>query len=48
MLNDLYLDNLVSEQKRHLVIQGDVLGQIAIDYDVSISQIMSWNNTTHL
>ena len=44
MLNDLYLDNLVSEQKRHLVIQGDVLGQIAIDYDVSISQIMSWNN----
>ena len=44
MLNDLYLDNLVSGQKKHLVIQGDVLGQIAIDYDVSISQIMSWNN----
>jgi membrane-bound lytic murein transglycosylase D len=28
----------------HTIKYGDILGQIAIDYDVSVAQIMKWNN----
>lgn len=44
MRRNLYLDTIQKSKKIHLVKQGDVLGQIAIDNNVSVKEIMSWNN----
>ena len=44
MINDLYFEKPNGSQKTHMVKKGDVLGQIAIDYQVEINQIMKWNN----
>ena len=44
MINDLYFEKYNGAQKTHMVKKGDVLGQIAIDYQVEINQIMKWNN----
>ena len=45
MTNNLFL--MEQTAKKHLIYKikyGDILGQIAIDYDVSVAQIMKWNN----
>ena len=44
MRQNLYLDTIQKSKKIYLVKQGDVLGQIAIDNNVSVKEIMSWNN----
>jgi LysM repeat protein len=44
MMQNLYLDTIQKNKKTHIVKQGDVLGQIAIDNNVSVDEIMSWNN----
>ncbi len=44
MRRNLYLDTIQKTKKIHLVKQGDVLGQIAIDNNVSVKEIMNWNN----
>ena len=45
MINNLFLiEAPVNEPLIHIIEFGDVLGQIAIDYDVSVAQIMKWNN----
>ena len=45
MTNNLFLKEKPDNKPLIYIIKyGDVLGQIAIDYNVSISQIMKWNN----
>lgn len=45
MINNLFLMELPAKEPLiHIIEFGDVLGQIAIDYDVSVAQIMKWNN----
>jgi len=45
MINNLFLMELPTKEPLiHIIEFGDVLGQIAIDYDVSVAQIMKWNN----
>ncbi len=45
MINNLFLmEESANKPLIHIIEFGDVLGQIAIDYDVSVSQIMKWNN----
>ena len=45
MINNLFLTELPAKEPLiHIIEFGDVLGQIAIDYDVSVAQIMKWNN----
>ncbi len=45
MINNLFLKEASAKQPLiHIIEFGDVLGQIAIDYDVSVAQIMKWNN----
>ena len=44
MRQNSYLDTIQKSKKIYLVKQGDVLGQIAIDNNVSVKEIMSWNN----
>ena len=45
MTNNLFLTEQSAKKPLIYAIKyGDVLGQIAIDYDVSVSQIMKWNN----
>ena len=43
MRQNLFLDTIQKNKKIHLVKKGDVLGQIAIDNNVSINEIMRWN-----
>ena len=45
MINNLFLmEESANKPLIHIIEFGDVLGQIAIDYDVSVAQIMKWNN----
>ena len=45
MINNLFLKEASAKEPLiHIIEFGDVLGQIAIDYDVSVAQIMKWNN----
>jgi membrane-bound lytic murein transglycosylase D len=45
MINNLFLMELPAKESLiHIIEFGDVLGQLAIDYDVSVAQIMKWNN----
>ena len=45
MINNLFLKEASAKEPLiHVIEFGDVLGQIAIDYDVSVAQIMKWNN----
>ena len=45
MINNLFLKEASAKEPLiHIIEFGDVLGQIAIDYDVSVDQIMKWNN----
>ena len=44
MRQNLYLDTIQKRKKIYLVKEGDILGQIAIDNNVSVKEIMSWNN----
>ena len=44
MRQNSYLDTIQKRKKIYLVKQGDVLGQIAIDNNVSVKEIMTWNN----
>ena len=44
MRQNSYLDTIQKRKKIYLVKQGDVLGQIAIDNNVSVKEIMIWNN----
>ena len=45
MINNLFLMEASAKKPLiHIIEFGDVLGQIAIDYDVSVAQIMKWNN----
>ena len=45
MINNLFLTELPTKEPLiHIIEFGDVLGQIAIDNDVSVAQIMKWNN----
>jgi len=45
MINNLFLTEVSPKEPLvHIIEFGDVLGQIAIDYDVSVAQIMKWNN----
>ena len=45
MINNLFLmEESTNKPLIHIIEFGDVLGQIAIDYDVSVAQIMKWNN----
>ena len=43
MRQNLFLDTIQKNKKIYLVKQGDVLGQIAIDNNVSVNEIMRWN-----
>ena len=43
MRQNLFLDTIQKSKKIHLVKKGDVLGQIAIDNNVSVNEIMRWN-----
>jgi LysM repeat protein len=48
MTNNLFLmEESPNKQLIHKIEFGDVLGQIAIDYDVSVAQIMKWNNLSN-
>ncbi len=45
MTNNLFLmEQSAKKPLIYTIKYGDVLGQIAIDYDVSVAQIMKWNN----
>ena len=45
MINNLFLMEASAKKPLiHIIEFGDVLGQIAIDYDVSVAQIMKWND----
>jgi len=45
MINNLFLMEQSGKKPLvHTIEYGDILGQIAIDYDVSVAQIMKWNN----
>ena len=45
MINNLFLVEESAKKPLIYTIEfGDVLGQIAIDYNVSVAQIMEWNN----
>jgi LysM repeat protein len=45
MINNLFLMEQSGKKPLvHIIEYGDILGQIAIDYDVSVAQIMKWNN----
>ena len=45
MTNDLFLeDRSANKPLLYTIKYGDILGQIAIDYNVSVAQIMKWNN----
>ena len=45
MTNNLFLkENPGNKPLIYTIKYGDVLGQIAIDYNVSVTQIMKWNN----
>ena len=45
MINNLFLmEASAKEPLIHIIEFGDVLGQIAIDYNVSVAQIMKWND----
>ena len=47
MTNNLFLMKQTANKPLIYKIKyGDILGQIAIDYDVSVAQIMKWNNLT--
>ena len=43
MRQNLFLDTIQKNKKIHLVKKGDVLGQIAIDNNVSVNEIIRWN-----
>ena len=45
MTNNLFLmEQSANKPLIYTINYGDVLGQIAIDYDISVAQIMKWNN----
>jgi len=45
MINNLFLmEQSANKSLIYRIKYGDILGQIAIDYDVSVAQIMKWNN----
>ena len=45
MTNNLFLmEQSAKKPLIYTIKYGDVLGQIAIDYDISVAQIMKWNN----
>ena len=45
MTNNLFLmEQSTKKPLIYTIKYGDVLGQIAIDYDISVAQIMKWNN----
>lgn len=49
MIGNLYLKKVSRDCSFHVVVQGDVLGQIAIDNHVTVKDLMKWNslkNTT--
>ena len=43
MRQNLFLDTIQKRKKIYLK-KGDILGQIAIDNNVSVNEIMRWNN----
>ena len=44
MIQNLFLDTIKINKKIYIVKEGDFLGQIAIDNNVSVKEIMSWND----
>ena len=42
--NLFFKSDLLMKNKKHKVVKGDVLGKIAIKYNVSVSNLMEWNN----
>ena len=44
MIGNLYFKKVSRDRSFHVVVQGDVLGQIAIDNHVTVKDLMKWNN----
>ena len=44
MIGNLYFKKVNLDRSCHVVVQGDVLGQIAIDNHVTVKDLMKWNN----
>ena len=44
MIGNLYFKKVSRDRSFHVVVQGDVLGQIAIDNLVTVKDLMKWNN----
>ena len=44
MIGNLYFKKVNLDRSYHVVVQGDVLGQIAIDNHVTVKDLMKWNN----
>jgi len=42
--NSFFKNKRLTEQKIHKVVKGDVLGKIAYKYNVSVRNLMEWNN----
>jgi len=42
--NSFFQSDLLTEDKIHKVVKGDVLGKIALKYNVSVRNLMNWNN----
>ena len=42
--NSFLKRDLLTKNKIHKVVKGDVLGKIALKYKVSVSNLMEWNN----
>ncbi|MDG1237650.1 MAG: LysM peptidoglycan-binding domain-containing protein [Flavobacteriales bacterium] len=44
MIGNLYFKKVSRDRSFHVVVQGDILGQIAIDNHVTVKDLMKWNN----
>ena len=42
--NLFFKSDLLMKNKKHKVVKGDVLGKIALKYNVSVRNLMEWNN----
>ena len=48
MIGNLYFKKVSRDRSFHVVVQGDVLGQIAIDNHVTVKDLMKWNNLKNI